>query len=91
MNHRAKSFLALALMTGSLMLAPAAQAAEINRNTGVGLQIAAQGNAALRYIESALHLAQPKLPKPHATKVSVPAPAAPGGAILSTAGVNCAE
>lgn len=92
MNQRAKSLMALTLLTGSLALAPAAQAAEINRNTGVGLEIAAQGNAALRYLQSALHIAQPRLPKkPRAVKMSATVPAAPGGATLSTASVRCAE
>lgn len=86
----AKSFAALALFAG-LALAPAAQAAEINRNTGAGLEIAAQGNSALRYLRGALHIAQPKLPKARAMKVSAPAPAISGGMLSATAGVRCAE
>ena len=96
MTHRnAKTSLALALLAAALALSPAAQAGEsINRDTGVGLQIAAQGNAALRYIReqfaASLHLAKPILPKPRNLKVSAPA-AGSGNAGSISASVRCAE
>lgn len=86
----AKSVLAWALLS-ALALAPAAQAAEINRNTGVGVEIAAQGNAALRYIRTALRIALPKLPNARPVKVSAPARVPLGGAVAASAGLRCAE
>ena len=90
MNNSAKSLLALALFTG-MALAPAAQAADINRDTGVGLLIAAQGNVALRAIRATLHLAQPDLKKVRVQKVSLPAPINSGGTLTAEAGLRCAE
>lgn len=98
MSHRnTKSFLALTLVMGSLALSPAAMAGEtVNRNTGVGEQIAAQGNAALLYIReqfaASLHLAKPNLAKARVVKVSAPAPASgSGGASSPSSSVRCAE
>ena len=93
-----KSFLALALLAGSMTLTPVAQAADqVNRDTGVGAIIAAQGNAALRYLKATLTMSLPQLPKAHAKKVSAPAPkpatetAGAGSLESSTAGLLCAE
>lgn len=90
--------LGLALLAGSMTLAPAAQAADqVNRNTGVGAIIAAQGNAALRYLKTTLTMALPQLPKAQARKVSAPArkaaqeTAGAGSLDSSTAGILCAE
>lgn len=93
MTHRnLKTILALALLTGAAF-APVAQAADLNRNTGVGLEIAAQGNAALRAIRAAIHVVMPALPKAsaRATKVSAPVQSGPNGAVLTTGAVRCAE
>ena len=93
MSHRnLKTVLALALITGAAF-APAAQAADINRNTGVGYEIAAQGNVALRAIQAAIRVVMPTLPKPaaHATRVSAPVESGGNGAALTTAAVRCAE
>lgn len=94
MNRNLKSLVALFLLTG-VMAAPAAGAAEaVNRNTGVGQQIAAQGNAALVYIRTTLRLVAPKLPKqarPRAMKMFAPSVLPSGGGTLDTAGLRCAE
>ena len=70
-----------------------AQAPEASRDMGVGMAIAAQGNAALRVIRAemlaAIRSSKPALPA-RPRKVSVPAVApAGGGSIAATAA--CAE
>jgi hypothetical protein len=95
MSYRTfKSFLGTAALLGSLVLAPAAQA--VDRNTGVGLEIAAQGNQALQTIRAeqkaaVLHLLKPALPKAHVTKVSAPAAHAAGAMFIPPTTVRCAE
>lgn len=90
-----KSTLVAATVALSLLAAPAAhaEAAQPSRDTGVGLMIAAQGNAALRLIRSelkaAVRAAKPVLPaRPKRVSASVSTPAA-GGSIAATAA--CAE
>lgn len=83
----------------SFLAAPAAQAEAAkapSRNTGVGLAIAAQGNAALKMIrdevKAAVKLVQPALPAPRPSRLKVSAPApvpAAGGSLAATAA--CAE
>lgn len=83
----------------SLIAAPAAQAQAgkaPSRDTGVGLTIAAQGNAALKLIRDELKAAvksmQPALPAPRPSKLKVAAPApapATGGSLAASAA--CAE
>ena len=91
-----KSTLVATAIALSFVAAPAAQAqaAKAPRDTGVGLTIAAQGNAALKLIRDELKAAvkqlQPSLPAPRpAGKFKVSAPAAGGGSIAATAA--CAE
>lgn len=79
----------------SFMAVPVAQAEATkapSRDTGVGLAIAAQGNAALKLIRDELKAAvkrmQPALPAPRPSKLQVSAPA-PGGSLAATAA--CAE
>ena len=91
-----------ALQIGSFLLAvvlaPAAHAETlVSRDTGVGQQIAAQGNLALAAIKAELKAAikafRPVLPATHAVKVSAPAtevestPA--GGAVTVAPGTRC--
>src|SRR5687767_14424938 len=93
-----KSSLVAATVALAFLAAPAAYAetARPSRDTGVGLAIAAQGNAALRLIRSELKAAvrasKPVLPA-RPRRVSAPAPASgtstAGGSIAATAA--CAE
>lgn len=92
-----KNTLVAAAISLSFIAAPAAQAQTgkaPSRDTGVGLTIADQGNAALRLIREELKAAvkaiQPTLPAPRPAKlkVSAPAPAA-GGSLAAFAA--CAE
>ena len=79
----------------AVMLAPAAQAAggheAPSRDTGVGKEIAAQGNRALQTIRAELKAAvkamQPTLPKaaPRVVKMSLPA----GSTLASGSAVAC--
>lgn len=76
----------------ALILAPAAQATEApSRNTGVGKQIAAQGNQVLASIKAELKerlgLQKPALPQPRVVKMSQPA----GATVAVGAGVRCAK
>lgn len=94
--NKSKNMLVAAAIALSVA-APAAQAQAAtapSRDTGVGLSIAAQGNAALRLIrdelKAAVKLMQPGLPAPRpAGRLKVLAPAAGGGSIAATAA--CAE
>lgn len=79
----------------SFIAAPAAQAQAgkaPSRDTGVGMSIAAQGNAALKLIrdelKAAVKLMQPALPAPRPSRLTVSAPVA-GGSLAATAA--CAE
>jgi hypothetical protein len=97
----ARPVLQAAALTLAVVLAPAANAAEtatrngvtLSRDTGVGLQIAAQGNEALRQIRAELKAAaralmQPKLPgAARVVKMSQPA----GAAIVAGPSVRCAK
>lgn len=83
----------------SFIAAPAAQAEAAHapsRNTGVGLAIADQGNAALKLIrdelKAAVKRARPALPapRPSARTVSAPAPVPAAGGSLA-ANAACAE
>lgn len=82
-----------AALTLALVLAPAAHAGSdtISRDTGVGKQIAAQGNHALQLIRAELKAAvraamQPKLPgAARVVKISQPA----GATLAAGAGVRC--
>jgi hypothetical protein len=103
MAHRTfKSVLAAAAVLGSLAVAPSAHA--LDRNTGVGHEIAAQGNQAILLIRAefkaaAQKLFQPALPKPRARKTALqtgPADAAPSGSatgqtFVESTPARCAE
>lgn len=90
-KHTVLKASALAL---ALAFAPSAYAADApSRNTGVGKEIAAQGNRALAAIKAELKaslggMARPALP----AKARVVKMSQPGGAILATgSAVRCAE
>ena len=87
--HQALKAAALLL---ALALAPAAQAESnaVSRDTGVGEQIAAQGNQALQAIraefKAAARALMPKLPpKARVVKISQPA----GATVADGVGVRC--
>ena len=99
-NATLKTTLAAAAISLSFLAAPAAHAGSpntapnVSRNTGVGHNIAEQGNAALRAIraevKAALKFVKPMLPR--ATKVSLPStPAAAGAGASFAATARCAE
>ena len=94
-NVTLKSTVVAATVALSFLAAPAAcaEATPVSRDTGVGLTIAAQGNAALRLIQTEFKAAAQKVFKPakvQARKKRVDAPAAAaGGSIAATAA--CAE
>lgn len=76
----------------ALAAAPSAFAAEtMSRDTGVGKEIAAQGNQALAAIKAELKArilgARPVAPKPRVVKMSQPA----GATVATGATVRCAE
>lgn len=88
-----QTILKASILALALALAPAAQAADApSRNTGVGKEIAAQGNQALAAIKAelkaALGVAKPALPaKGRVVKMSQP-----GGAVVALgSAVRCAE
>jgi len=92
-SHQALKAAALAL---TLALAPTAhaQTGAPSRDTGVGKEIAAQGNLALQQIradiKAAVRALKPKLPaapRPRVVKMSQPA----GSIVASGAAVRCAE
>jgi hypothetical protein len=77
----------------ALALAPAAQATEPSRDTGVGKVIAAQGNQALRAIRdeavARVKAVMPRLPAPAARVVKMSQPA--GSTIAQGATVACEQ
>ena len=96
----ARPVLKAATLTLVLVLAPTANATDsttrhgvtLSRDTGVGLQIAAQGNDALRQIRAELKAAakallQPRLPAARVVKMSQPA----GATIVASPTVRCAK
>ena len=91
MRNTHQSLRAAALLL-ALALAPAAQAesSAVSRHTGVGQQIAAQGNQALQLIRAEVKAAvrawQPKLPAAaRVVKISQPA----GATLAAGTGVRC--
>ena len=95
-NKTLKSTLVAATVALSFLAAPAAYAetsTPLSRDTGVGLTIAAQGNAALRLIQTEFKAAAQKAFKPakvtaRKKRVGAPAPAAAGSIAATDA---CAE
>lgn len=93
-NLKLKSTLAAVAMVCAFAAAPAqAGAPNVSRNSGVGKEIAAQGNAALTLIraelKAAMMKAKPVLPAPARPRpVSATVPGA-AGSLASTA--RCAE
>jgi hypothetical protein len=88
-----KSFVSAAFLLGTMALAPAANAQD--RNTGVGHEIAAQGNQAIQLIraefKAAAKLLKPSLKKVRVTKVSAPSFKGDGATFVATTTVRCAE
>jgi hypothetical protein len=95
--NNGRSLRSLPAVVLALAIAPAAQAGsfEIPRDTGVGLQIAAQGNLALREIrQDLLRSVQALRPMLPAQPVPVSAPAlapAGSGATSLAPGQRCAK
>jgi hypothetical protein len=88
-----QSLVIVATLMGSTGVASAAGLP--NRDTGVGHDIAMQGNLAIQLIQAefkaAMHLLKPMLPKGHITKVSTPASNGDGATFVAATSVRCAE
>jgi hypothetical protein len=86
--------LSSAALATALIAAPAAQAE--SRDSGVGLQIAQQGNLALHLIradarQAALRLMAAALPKPADAAVKMAAPAPGGATFVAATSMRCAK